>query len=713
MIVKNGNTLHLMGKNISYVMYINEFGDLLHYHFGGKIADRDYSGYRPFYADVRAYAPAGEDGLENFMQEYPAYGYNDLRPGAYTVLNKDCNTVSRLKYKSHRVYDGKYAVDGMPSVFGDGAGVQTLEITLSDDIAGFDTVLYYSVFDDYDVITRSVRFIAKSEVELKRVFSASLDLDTGAYEAICFTGDWARECELQRCELREGTTLEISNARGGSGHHANPFIMVCEPGAGETHGKVYGFSLIYSGDHTSLVSMDVRHKLRVQSGINPNDFAWSLSEGEEFQTPECVMCYSPDGFHRISHNYHDIYRNHLCRSKWAHMDRPVLINNFEGTFFNFDEEKLLAIAKTAAAAGCELFVLDDGWFGKRNDHTTSLGDWYANKEKLPDGIAGLAEKINALGLKFGLWFEPEMVSPDSDLYRAHPDWAVRVNGRQPSLGTNQLILDLARREVRDYIVDAVSAVLSSANISYVKWDMNRYMTDRPCPGYCHRYTLGLYEIMDRICGAFPDVLFEGCASGGGRFDPGILAYMPQIWTSDNSDAVSRLRIQYSTSFAYPFSSMSAHVTAVPNHQTRGRTSSLSFRADTATTGSFGYELDITKLSADELDTVRQQTERYKKLRTLLRTGDFYRLQNPYESELCAWAVTAKDKSEIFVFSAKRLMSPCRFEPRLPLRGIDPEAIYKNSETGETYSGSELMNVGLELELGQRDYVSKTILLTRQ
>lgn len=472
------------------------------------------------------------------------------------MKNVDGNSISQLKYKDYTIKENYIPeIEGMPSLFIGNKSAQTLEITLEDKISGVEVVLSYSVFDDYDVILRNTRIhnISDSTIEIDSAYSANLDIAKGNYDLIYFSGGWGREREFCRCEIQQGAKIDISNARGGSGHTLNPFIMVSEHNADEDKGNVYGFSLIYSGNHSSMIECDQYGNIRVQQGINPFMFKWTLEKGESFVTPQCVMCYSENGIGGLSRELNDVYRTNLCRSKWADKDRPILINNWEATYFDFDEDKLLSIAKRAKEAGVELFVLDDGWFGTRNDDFSGLGDWTVNYDKLPSGIDGLAKKINDIGLKFGLWFEPEMVNPDSDLYRAHPDWAISVPNRISSLSRNQLILDLSRDDVCDYIITAVSDVLKSANIEYVKWDMNRPMTDMPYEGYNHKYTLGFYKIMDAITGAFPNILFEGCSGGGGRFDAGVLAYMPQIWTSDNSDAAARLKIQYATSMGYPVS----------------------------------------------------------------------------------------------------------------------------------------------------------------
>ena len=713
MIIKNNNTFHLQGRNISYIMAVDSFGNLIHIHYGRKLHDKDYDKTNTKYVNWAAY-DENNITLENTQQEYPSYGHTDLRNPAYTVKNVDGNSISQLKYKDYTIKENYIPeIEGMPSLFIGNKSAQTLEITLEDKISGVEVVLSYSVFDDYDVILRNTRIhnISDSTIEIDSAYSANLDIAKGNYDLIYFSGGWGREREFCRSEIQQGAKIDISNARGGSGHTLNPFIMVSEHNADEDKGNVYGFSLIYSGNHSSMIECDQYGNIRVQQGINPFMFKWTLEKGESFVTPQCVMCYSENGIGGLSRELNDVYRTNLCRSKWADKDRPILINNWEATYFDFDEDKLLSIAKRAKEAGVELFVLDDGWFGTRNDDFSGLGDWTVNYDKLPSGIDGLAKKINDIGLKFGLWFEPEMVNPDSDLYRAHPDWAISVPNRISSLSRNQLILDLSRDDVCDYIITAVSDVLKSANIEYVKWDMNRPMTDMPYEGYNHKYTLGFYKIMDAITGAFPNILFEGCSGGGGRFDAGVLAYMPQIWTSDNSDAAARLKIQYATSMGYPVSAISAHVTAVPNHQ-NGRITSLKMRADTAYAGVFGYELDITKMSDTELAEIKKQVDTDKKLRTLMRTGDFYRILSPYETNYCSWEMVSKDKKEVFFYSAKIFSVANSHDIRIKLKGLDAEAKYMDTVTGEVYGGDELMYYGVEPKYDMHDFASYTMMLNR-
>ncbi len=711
MIIKNNNTFHLQGRNISYIMSVDAYGNLLHIYYGKKLRNRDYSETKTEFVQWAGY-DENNITLETNLQEYPSYGYTDLRNPAYSVENADGNSVSRLKYKDYKIKKNYLPeIEGMPSLFIGDKSAQTLEITLDDKTAGVEVVLSYSVFDEYDVILRNARIknISDDEIEIERAYSASIDIPKGNYDLIHFSGGWARERELFRSEIQQGTKVDVSNARGGSGHCVNPFIMLAEHNADEDNGGVYGFSLVYSGNHSSMLECDQYGNIRLQQGINPFMFGWKLNRCESFTTPQCVMCYSENGIGGLSRELNDVYRTNLCRSKWADKDRPILINNWEATYFDFNEEKLLSIAKRAKEAGIELFVLDDGWFGIRNDDFSGLGDWFVNYDKLPSGIDGLAKKINNIGLKFGLWFEPEMVNPDSNLYRKHPEWVISVPNRAPSLSRNQLILDLSRDDVCDYIVSAVSKVLESANVEYVKWDMNRPMTDMPRKGFNHEYTLGFYKIMDAITSAFPNVLFEGCSGGGGRFDAGVLAYMPQIWTSDNSDAVARLKIQYATSMGYPVSAMSAHITAVPNHQ-NGRVTSLKMRADTAYAGVFGYELDITKMSSDEIAEVKKQVETDKEIRTLMRTGDFYRILSPYETNYCSWEMVSKDKTEVFFYSVRILSVANSQEIRIKMKGLDESADYKDIVTGKIYGGDELMNCGIKPEYDMCDFASHIMIL---
>ena len=683
-------------------MTVGEHNDLLHYYYGKKLADREYKAIAMKDENQCAFLPEGYT-LENYRQEYPSYGYSDLKSPAYDVFNSDGNNISMLKVTDIKIKDGVYNPCGLPHILQKDNTAQTSYITLCDEVINLEVTLIYTVFDEYDVIIRSAEFknLSDKPIRIDRAYSSCLELYTEKRDVIYFPGSWARERYMERAEIRHGEKIDISNACVGSGHNMNPFAIVCNENANENYGEAIGFSLIYSGNHSTYIESDADLNLRIMQGINPQDFSYTLNPNENLETPQSVICYSLNGIGGVSRELNRLYRNNLCRSKWANKDRPILINNWEATYFDFTEDKLVSLAKTAKETGIELFVLDDGWFGSRNDDFQGLGDWFVNKSKLPSGIDGLSQKINDVGLKFGIWIEPEMVNPNSDLFRAHPDWVIHVPNRQPTLSRNQLILDLTRKEVRDYIVKSISNILSQG-VSYVKWDMNRPMTDMPRPGYNYEYTLGYYDILDRLTKAFPHILFEGCASGGGRFDAGALHYVPQIWTSDNSDAVARLKIQYSTSIGYPLSSISAHVTASPNHQ-NGRITPLKTRADVAYAGMFGYELDITQMSKEDIEKIKKQISFYKSIRTLIRTADFYRLQSPYETNYCTWQAVSPDKNEAFVMSCKIETVRDKENNYIKLYGLDSSATYTDTLTGKTYYGDELLNRGIMFEYELKDF----------
>lgn len=719
MIIQNGKTIHLQTDHVSYVMYRNQEEDLLNFHFGRRIADWDYSREEKLCVEAFQVIVSTDQHpqLSSMPQEYPSYGRSDQRHPAFQLVNALGNSITCLKYKECRVLEGQaFQMDGMPTLFAGDGKVDTLEVVLSDENIGLEVLLYYVVFEEYDVIARSAVIVNRADapVELQSAYSSSVDLPQGEYDLIHFCGDWGRERGLERTSLSRGAILEICDNTGRGSRWNNPFVMVTTPDADEVNGEVYGFNLVYSGNHSAVAQMDWAGRLRIQQGISDQSFSWLLSPGEEFLTPQCVICYSDKGFGALSHKYHKLYANHLMRSQWAKKQRPVLLNSWEGCYFDFDEPKLLAMAENARKVGIELFVLDDGWFGKRDDAKSSLGDWVIHKKKLPDGLSGLAEKINAMGMEFGLWFEPEMVSPDSDLCRKHPDWVVRVPQVEPIEYRYQWVLDLSRQEVCDYVLEAVSSVLRSANITYVKWDMNRIVCDAPFDGFHHAYVLGYYDIMSRLTETFPQILFEGCCSGGGRFDPGVLAYMPQIWASDNSDAISRLKIQYSTSMSYPLSTIGAHVSAVPNHQV-GRVTSLKTRADVAYFGMFGYELDLAQMTDGELEQVKEQTAFAKRIQPLVREGIFHRLRSPFETNECIWEVVSEDRSHVLMMAC-RVLSVIRnrrhFEPKVRLRGLDPEATYEDVATGERYSGSLLMNRGLIMDYAVQDFATVTVELRK-
>jgi alpha-galactosidase len=709
---------HLQSQNTSYVIQIVKSGYPAHLYWGRRI--RGHQLERLLEITGRAsWSPNTEPGdskfsLDALPQEYPAYGNSDFRTPAYQVKLSNGTTVTNLLYQSHEIRKGKPKLAGLPATYVESdEEADTLELTLKDALSGLTVILTYSVFERFDAITRSVRLIngGNESMELLRALSMSVDFVHDRFELLHLSGAWTRERYIHRRRLEPGLQA-VESRRGASSHVQNPFVALLAEGATEDHGDVYGVSFVYSGNFTAGVEVDQFHSARLFIGMNPFDFSWRLESGEEFQTPEAVLVYSPDGLGGMSRIYHDLYRSRLCRGSFRDQVRPILVNNWEATYFNFNAEKIEAIAKTGKELGIELFVLDDGWFGKRDNDTTSLGDWFVDRNKLPNGLEDLVYRVRKLDMQFGLWFEPEMISPVSELYREHPDWCLHVPNRQRTTARDQLVLDLSRADVRDYIVKVVSDILSSAPITYVKWDMNRNMSEIGSAllpperqrETAHRYMLGLYEVLERITSAFPHILFESCSGGGGRFDPGMLYYMPQTWTSDNTDAISRLKIQYGTSIVYPVSTMGAHVSAVPNHQV-GRITSLETRGNVALSGNFGYELDLTKFSDEEKASVKEQVKLYKEIRHLVQFGDFYRLLSPFEGNNTAWMFVSKDKSEAFVVFVSVLQEPYAPLNRLILKGLDPQRDYRMAEDNVVYGGDELMYAGLPFPRFHGDFAS--------
>lgn len=708
---------HLKANNTSYIMKVDKFGYLIHLYWGKSINLNNPNHLlkftnRPY--EVCTYGSDKTSCLDILPQEYPSYGTSDCRNPAYQIQFEDGSTISEAVYKSHKIFKGKIGLKGLPSTYVENDDeATTLEIELYDEVAKLKIKLYYTVYEKLDVITRSVYFKNESSKNMKllRALSTSVDFSDNKFDLMHLSGSWARERHICRVPLGNSTHV-VDSKRGMSSHQQNPFIALLRKNADEDNGEVYGFSFVYSGNFIAQAEVDQFKGCRVSIGINPFDFTWLLESNEEFQTPEVVMVYSDSGIGKMSRTYHELYRTRLCRGVYRDKDRPILINNWEATYFDFNSTKLLDIAKDAKELGIELFVLDDGWFGKRNNDKSSLGDWFVNKEKLPEGLDGLARGINNLGMNFGLWVEPEMISRESELYKKHPDWCLHVKNRKCSEGRNQLVLDLSREDVCDFIIKTLTNVLSSANISYVKWDMNRYMTQvgsemLPCERQretAHRYILGLYKIMDAIVSKFPNILFEGCAGGGGRFDPGILYYMPQIWTSDDTDAVERLKIQYGTSIVYPLITMGSHVSAVPNHQV-GRITPLKMRGDVAMAGNLGYELDLTKLTSEEKEEVKNQVNEYKKIRHLVQFGDFYRLSSPFDGNNAAWMIVSQDKSEFIVYFYKILAEPNAPFVNLKLKGINPNYKYRLIGSDECYFGDELMFAGLTISEKLHDFQS--------
>ena len=714
----SSKTFNLSTSKTSYVLKVLGSNHVAHVYWGKKIKAKnlDYvlrsKNWGSFLTNT--------DNIDDFMlemtpQEYPGYGSTDLRTPAVELQFSDGTSATDFRYESHNIYAGKNKLNNLPATYvEDENEAMTLELTLVDSLKNVKLILSYSVFEEFDAITRSVKIINESneDVNINRVLSANVDFRDSDYELLQLSGAWARERHIIRKEIRSGSQ-SIGSRRGSSSHAQNPFMALVRKDTTEQHGEVYGFSLIYSGNFLANVEVDMYENARAQIGINPFDFTWLLKSKEEFTAPEAVLVYSNEGLTGMSHIYNCLYGKRLCKGKYRDEVRPILINNWEATYFDFNETKIKEIAREATNLGMELFVLDDGWFGKRDDDNSSLGDWFVNEEKLKGGLNKLATEINEMGLQFGLWFEPEMVSPISELYKEHPDWCIHIPGRNRSEARRQLILDYSREDVCNYIIEKISEVLSSAPISYVKWDMNRNMSEigsAKLPAnrqreVAHRYILGLYKVLEEITTRFPDVLFESCSGGGGRFDPGMLYYMPQTWTSDNTDAIERLKIQFGTSMVYPNASIGCHVSAVPNHQV-DRITPIETRGVVAMSGNFGYELDITKLPESEKEIIKEQVKLYKEIRETIQFGKCYRLSSPFENNDVAWMFISKDCEEIIVSFVRTLAKPNSKFISLKLVGLDESSKYEILGENIIVGGDELMNIGLNVPELKGDYQAK-------
>lgn len=714
----SSKTFNLSTSKTSYVLKVLDSNHVAHVYWGKKIKAKnlDYvlrsKNWGSFLTNT--------DNIDDFMlemtpQEYPGYGSTDLRTPAVELKFSDGTSATDFRYESHNIYAGKNKLNNLPATYvEDENEAMTLELTLVDSLKNVKLILSYSVFEEFDAITRSVKIINESneDVNINRVLSANVDFRDSDYELLQLSGAWARERHIIRKEIRSGSQ-SIESRRGSSSHAQNPFMALVRKDTTEQHGEVYGFSLVYSGNFLANVEVDMYENARAQIGINPFDFTWLLKSKEEFTAPEAVLVYSNEGLTGMSHIYNCLYGKRLCRGKYRDEVRPILINNWEATYFDFNETKIKEIAREATNLGMELFVLDDGWFGKRDDDNSSLGDWFVNEEKLKGGLNKLATEINEMGLQFGLWFEPEMVSPISELYKKHPDWCIHIPGRNRSEARRQLILDYSREDVCNYIIEKISEVLSSAPISYVKWDMNRNMSEigsAKLPAnrqreVAHRYILGLYKVLEEITTRFPDVLFESCSGGGGRFDPGMLYYMPQTWTSDNTDAIERLKIQFGTSMVYPNASIGCHVSAVPNHQV-DRITPIETRGVVAMSGNFGYELDITKLPESEKEIIKEQVKLYKEIRETIQFGKCYRLSSPFENNDVAWMFISKDCEEIIVSFVRTLAKPNSKFISLKLVGLDESSKYEILGENIIVGGDELMNIGLNVPELKGDYQAK-------
>ncbi len=698
-------TLHT--KHSTYQMQVDSLGYLLHLYYGAKnnssmeyvltYADRGFSG-NPYAAGAdRTYS------LDALPQEFPTLGTGDYRNIALDIKNSRGIESTNLLYKKHEIRKGKYALPGLPAVWADEAEAQTLEIVLADENAGMEVHLLYGVLEEVDVITRSavIRNIGTETVTIEKAAAACLDFVSGNYDVIRFYGKHAFERNVERTALGHGT-IAFGSRRGTSSHQYNPAVILAEHGATEDSGACYGMLMVYSGNFLCEAEKDQFEQTRLLMGLNDELFSYPLAAGETFTVPEVILSYSANGLSELSQQYHKCIRDHVCRSKYVHESRPVLINSWEAAYFDFTGDTIVDLAKEAASLGIDMVVMDDGWFGKRNDDNSSLGDWQVNEQKLGGSLAQLIDRVHEQGVKFGIWIEPEMVNEDSDLYRAHPDWAIQIPGRKPIRSRNQLLLDFSRKEVRDQVFEQICAVLDQGEIDYVKWDMNRSMADVYAGNLTYDYVLGVYDFMERLTSRYPDLLLEGCSGGGGRFDAGMLYYSPQIWCSDNTDAINRTRIQYGTSFFYPVSAVGAHVSAVPNHQT-GRVTNLNTRGVTAMAGTFGYELNPALLSEEEKQTIREQIQTYKKYERLINEGTYWRLSNPFEDEVSAWMSVSREQDRALV-SVVRLVSEANpATVYIRLRGLKPDAVYLEENSGKQYFGAALMAAGIPLPAFTHEY----------
>ncbi|HEY9162303.1 MAG TPA: alpha-galactosidase [Desulfomonilia bacterium] len=701
---KDKGIFKLRAGSSDYVIKL-AWGDLVHLYWGKAVTDADLS---PFIRQaIRVYSPdthPGEFVSYDFLPlEYPFYGTGDFRQPAFQVQTSDGYRLAEPKYQGHSITKGKPALDGLPATYVENADeAETLVIDMFDPLIGLRVLLSYTAFERYNAVARSVKFIneSASNIKLLRALSFSLDFMNCDFEMLQLSGSWGRERHIHKRPLVPGTQ-SIESRRGVSSHQQNPFIALLKKDSTEDTGDVHGFSLVYSGSFLGSVEVDQYDYTRVAMGINPFDFGWTLEPGEKFQTPEAVLVYSDSGLTGMSQTYHELYSKRLCRGFYRDRERPVCINNWEATYFAFNEEQLLGIAKDFKELGAEIFVVDDGWFGQRNDDSSSLGDWFVNKEKLPGGLKSLGEKVLSLGMEFGVWVEPEMISKNSELYRAHPDWCIHAPGRRQTESRNQLVLDLSRADVCEYVINVLSDVFSSAPITYVKWDMNRSLTEIGSSlatperqiETAHRFVLGLYGILDTLTAKFPHILFESCASGGGRTDPGMLAYMPQTWISDDTDAFERIKIQHGTSIVYPPISIEVHVSASPNHQIHRMTPVMT-RLHAGMAGNFGFEIDASKLTSQERELIKTNIALYKEIRPIVQFGRFYRILSPFEGNETAWIYVTEDKAKAVLFYFKKTAGAHEPFKILKLKGLDQAKNYTLVGLNQSFSGDTLMNAGI-------------------
>lgn len=711
-------------RNTTYVIAVVDDEQFLgHVYYGKKLKEVHLDGLLRIHENPFVPSRNNRDRvsfLDSFPMEYPAHGLGDYRESCINIRTEKGNVGLALSYVSHKITEGKDGLEGLPASFGKAGECETLKILCEDKVTGLQVILQYGIFDEADVITRSVKVVntGKEDLYLTKVYSACLDMDNKDFEAISLHGSWARERQIETVPVSHGK-YSVESIRGESSHQDHPFLALKTKNADQENGEVYAMHFVYSGNFKAQVQSDQFDQVRMTMGIHPEDFTWKLKEGESFQAPETVLVYSAQGLGQMTRIFHDFYRNHLIRSEYKNQKRPILINNWEATYFDFDTDKLIAIAKQASALGIEMLVMDDGWFGNRCDDNRALGDWFVNEEKLKGGLEYLVDEVNKLGMKFGIWFEPEMISPDSDLYRAHPDYAIAIPGREPSLCRNQYVLDLTRKEVRDYAYECVAKILRSANIEYVKWDMNRQLSDigsLELPAdqmgeLYHRYVLAVYEMQERMMTEFPHLLLENCSGGGARFDPGMLYYSPQIWCSDDTDAIERLKIQEGTALIYPLSTMGAHVSDCPNH-TVGRVTPFETRGYVALAGTFGYELDVTKIPESDREQIPAQVAMYHKYNDLVREGDYYRIASYAENHYFdCYGVVSKDKKEALYTYVQVLNRPNYHSRRIYLKGLAAEKYYAIEGEDGTWSGEQLMNAGLLVQNPFGDFKGKLIHLT--
>lgn len=706
----------LTTAHTTYQMQADAQGYLLHLYYGARTAgemdyllnygDRGFSGNPNSAGNDRTYS------LDALPQEYPSLGTGDFRNYALNIENADGSQCCNLVYITHEIEAGKYTLKGLPFVRAEENEAETLKIILEDPVTKVELHLLYGVLEKEDIITRSViiKNAGKAPVTVKKAQSACLDFLHGDYDLIKFHGRHAMERNMERMPVSH-ESIRIGSRRGTSSHQYNPGVILAGKNTNEDSGSCYGMLFVYSGNFLVEAEKDQYDQTRIQMGLTDELFAYPLEAGAEFIAPEVILSYTNKGLSRLSQQYHHCIMNHICQGKYVHANRPVLINSWEAAYFDFTGDTIVELAKEAKALGIDMVVMDDGWFGKRNDDNSSLGDWYVNEKKLGGTLTKLIERVNAEGVKFGIWIEPEMVSEDSDLYREHPEWAITIPGRKPVRSRNQLVLDFSRKEVRDEIFKRICAVLDQGNVEYIKWDMNRSLADIYAPNVTYDYVLGVYDFLEKLTNRYPDILIEGCSGGGGRFDAGMLYYTPQIWCSDNTDAINRTRIQYGTSFFYPVAAMGSHVSAVPNHQT-GRVTSMHTRGVAAMSGTFGYELNPALLNAKEKAEIRAQLAQYREYQELIREGDYYRLSNPFQDNFAAWMVVSDDRSKALVSVIRLTAEANPPAAYVTLKGMEEDAFYREKTTGKVYPGAALMEAGILLPAAVSEYEAYQIELER-